>query len=225
MIGHAGGRPVKLILEDEAEEVRRQLAAASAVREAQRERDRDDARKQALQARAQEGQMVGLARTNSLQVLAVGARLMQAARTLSDRAKQVLEAMAGEPMITKATCPSCQAEFPHEVDLPRMPPARMVGLVESIVRCGERINSQAHEAMRMERLHLGEPAQIIGIVDGREEMSFEEAEGRVRAAAAAIESARRAGFTGEDGGRALIGKPVEVSVAEGSNGQDPDALH
>lgn len=173
-----GWRPIRAVFLEEQLSARaallREQAAEAAAREAARRKEREDARAQAVQARAQEGQLVSLARGASLAAVSTAAGLMISARKLGAQVKAYLEDEA-------AKAPDQKLGVDDSVDLLRR-----------VVSINEAINRSAMQTMQMERLHLGKPTEIIQLTDAEdEEVTFEDMEARVSAAASALEAARR----------------------------------
>lgn len=178
---------VQSVMVEEQLAARARLQAEHATKIAQQQREREEARKQAVEARAQEGQVVQLARTSSLQALAISNQLLGGARKLAGIVRTTLEAEATKP--------------PTE----QMSARALLDLMGRVTSMSESINRAAHAAMTMERLHLGQPTQIIEHVDDRDDLTMEEAMLRVQAAQQAIDTAQRSakltviqGGVGED---------------------------
>lgn len=165
-----GWEPVKVVLEREKLKARADMLNRTAVQRATLEKEREDAIKQASQSRAQEGQMVGLARTGALQALAVASQLIASGRQLATLAKRKIEEEALRP----------------DGDDKQLTAVKSVDLLGKIVSLQAQINSLAHEAMEMERLHLGEPTASINVVHHTTEMSYEELETRLTSARDAL---------------------------------------
>lgn len=165
------GLSVQQVFAQEQRAARAQILAEQAAQRALSERERQAAQEQAIQARKQEGQMVTLARTASLQGLTISNQLYQVARSMTAKAKEMLD-----------------------IELQQQPaahsPEGLLRLTERIVRIGKTLNEQALESMRLERLHLGDPTHILGIVTDQGPQTLDEAEVRVAAAVQAIQNAR-----------------------------------
>lgn len=169
-----GFPPISQVLKDEQIAARAALQRDHAAKIAAQEKERDEARKQAVQSRAQEGQMVTLARTASLQAITVSSQLLGGARKLAGVVAKQLEAES------------------QKAPADQMSPHGIVGLLDRITTISEKINRAAHQAMVMERLHLGQPTDIIAHVDqSDDDMTLEAAELRIKAAQQALESAQR----------------------------------
>jgi uncharacterized membrane protein len=191
------GNPIRDILQAEHVAARARLTEDAQKRESVAAEDRDKARVNAVESRKQEGQVVQLARANSLQALAATASMLQTARALASRVKEKLEGMLrDDAQATKdledgagRTCDTCG----HRTVDNQMNAGAIVNLVDRITGVGRRVNELAHLAMQMERLHLGEPGQIIGLVDASagDAITLPEAKARLAVAAQAIEAAER----------------------------------
>lgn len=183
-----GFKPIKQVMLDEQMAARSRVLADQAAKQAMKEKEAETARTQAVQARAQEGQMVQLARGASLQALSVSSSLLMGARQLAAQVKIALENEAKKP--------------PTE----QMSIGSTLSMLSRVVSISSSINSAAHEAMVMERLHLGKPTDIIGVVDGdMDSITLEDASARIAAAQQALESANRA---------------VKLTLIEGGGGED-----
>lgn len=164
------GLSVQQVFAQEQRAARAQILAEQAAQRALADRERQAAQEQAVQARKQEGQMVQLARTASLQGLTISNQLYQVARSMTAKAKEMLDIELQQPAA-------------HT-------PEGLLRLTERIVRIGKTLNEQALESMRLERLHLGDPTHILGIVTDQGPQTLDEAEVRVQAAVQAIQNAR-----------------------------------
>lgn len=175
---------IRDMLREEQESARAALHREQLAKRELQEKDRVDARKQAVDARKTEGQIVGLARANTLQVLASSAEMVRSARALGAKVKQQIERMlADDAAAAQAdTCAHCG----------RAPEGTPVGvalvLLEKITTIARRVNEIAMESMRMERLHLGEPMEILGLSNADDRsIPHDEAELRLRIAQQAVE--------------------------------------
>lgn len=191
-----GGDSIQEIFRKEQVAARAALLAEQAARRGQIEKDRDDARKQAIEARKIEGQMVSLARAGTLSGLAVVSSLVPAAKKLAEMVKKDLEATIASGKDLSAS--------------------QAVHLLGRIVDLQVRMNGAGQVAMQMERLHLGQPTEIIGLTGNalEDDMTLEEAQERIKAAEQALATARRdtgSGFTVISGGKA----PDAVSASQG----------
>lgn len=167
------GQSVQDVFRDEEIKARANILAEQAARRASAEKDREDAKKQAIESRKVEGQMVALSRAGTVNGLAVVNGLLPQAKKLADMVKRELEV--------------------HTTNKTDMPPERAISLLGKIIELQVRLNGAAHESMQMERLYLGKPEQMIGIVvEDAEEMPMEELEVKLKAAQQAFEATKKA---------------------------------
>jgi len=177
-----GWIPVKIIMEQEKVKARAMLLAEEAARTAVQQKEREDAIKQAAQTRVQEGQIVQVLRGTSLAAVSEGAQLASAARQLAAwvqaQMKLILDSIANGSTTAEA------AGLTVEKALARL---------DRISVIMERIARFALTAMQAERLHMGEPMEIVKLHGADVEMTLEEAELRLEAAQAALSDAREYG--------------------------------
>lgn len=161
-------------------EKERVLARAELARESLAERARmapalaaDDA----AHARAQEAQLVRLARGNAIALLGVSAQSLRGALKLSERLREEVESPpAGTPPMSATRA------------------ARLLGLVAQTMHRAAVVGKLS---MEMERIHLGEPTQVIGIQAVPASVSIDDAREELAAAERAL--ALAAEEKGQDG--------------------------
>lgn len=203
-----GWDPIKLTLEREKVMARAAIAASAKQKQDTFATARENAIQSAAQAKAQEGQMVNLARTGALQALTVAHNLAAAARDLAVVVRRKLTQEAQQP-----------DEIPDPDDASKLiPNPRQISAKEGLSLLGKvtevqsKVNNLAHEAMVMERLYLGEPSQVIGVVHNQSEMTLEELEIRVEMATEALKRSKEAGgirkVPTQDPERPMIGRRV-----------------
>lgn len=178
-------KPIKDIILAEQTAARAAIQREQVAKAAMQEKERDDARKQAVESRKVEGQLVALARANSLNALAATAQVFQLARQLAARVRAKLEKIiADDQAADQAICEHCgRAADTTPINV-------AISLLHSITALGRRVNEQALDGMRMERVHLGEPTEIIGIKeDAKAPISKADAESRLAIAKQAVERA------------------------------------
>jgi hypothetical protein len=178
--------------ESEADELRRRIAEqalrereeaarARAAKEVAEEAEREKARQQALEARTQEAQLVRLARGAAIGTLGGTMRLMPGLAKLADQLRAAID--AGQIPIDKA--------------------ASTIGQISRTVKDA---TLAAQVVIELERLHVGAPQAIIGVV--QHEISVDEAVSAVQEAEAAVQRARQLGLVVESqnalGGRAKV---------------------
>ncbi len=133
--------PIQAVLLHEQEEAR-----AAVAREADRERERQEAiretaRADAIKARTEEGQAVRMARGNAIGILAVTNKVAVGVLKFADVVKAKLETMTSTDM----------------------DPKEAVQLIERAARAARQAGELAHRAVVMERLYLGKPTEILGV--------------------------------------------------------------
>jgi hypothetical protein len=167
--------------ESEADELRRRIAEqalrereeaarARATKEATEEAEREKARQQALEARTQEAQLVRLARGAAIGTLGGTMRLMPGLAKLADQLRAAID--AGQIPIDKA--------------------ASTIGQISRTVKDA---TLAAQVVIELERLHVGAPQAIIGVV--QHEISVDEAVSAVQEGEAAVQRARQLGLVVE----------------------------
>jgi hypothetical protein len=180
--------------ETEADETRRRIAEqairereeatrARAAKEAAEEAEREKARQQAVEARTQEAQMVRLARGAAIGTLGGTMRLMPALAKLADQLRAAVE--GGQIPVDKAA-----------------------NTINQISRTVKDATVAAQVVIELERLHVGAPQAIIGVV--QHEISVDEAASAVQEAEAALARARQLGLVGEQN---ALGGPAKVAEA------------
>jgi fused signal recognition particle receptor len=160
---------------------REEAARARAAKEAAEEAEREKARQQALEARTQEAQLVRLARGAAIGTLGGTMRLMPGLAKLADQLRAAID--AGQIPIDKA--------------------ASTIGQISRTVKDA---TLAAQVVIELERLHVGAPQAIIGVV--QHEISVDEAVSAVQEAEAAVQRARQLGLVVEQqnalGGRTKV---------------------
>jgi hypothetical protein len=181
--------------ESEADELRRRIAEQSlrereeaararATKEAAEEAEREKARQQALEARTQEAQLVRLARGAAIGTLGGTMRLMPGLAKLADQLRAAID--AGQIPIDKA--------------------ASTIGQISRTVKDA---TLAAQVVIELERLHVGAPQAIIGVV--QHEISVDEAVSAVQEAEAAVQRARQLGLVVES--QNALGARTKVAEA------------
>lgn len=194
--------PIKEVFEREKQKARSSLFEDQQAKRDAAAKERQQAIEQQAQARKAEGQMVIAVRQASLNALVYANKLTSAADKLATHVRTQVELKLAD------------------VDDP-MSPSAGLHLLREIVGLQARANGLAREAMEMERLHLGAPTNVVGVISNQTEMTVEELATRVSMATNALEGARRSGgLTVLPGGLAkpVIGKlvsPAESAPASG----------
>ena len=160
---------------------REEAARARATKEATEEAEREKARQQALEARTQEAQLVRLARGAAIGTLGGTMRLMPGLAKLADQLRAAIDA----------------GQIPIE---------RAASTIGQISRTVKDATLAAQVVIELERLHVGAPQAIIGVV--QHEISVDDAVSAVQEAEAAVRRARQLGLVVEQqnalGGRAKV---------------------
>jgi hypothetical protein len=154
---------------DAADEERRKIAA----------REREAARRDAVESRAKEAQAVRGAREIGLALLTNTAKLLTGAAVLGDTLKTALQAGGA-------------------IDA-----TRGVRLMGMIAEHGRLSLQTSRLAMEMERVHLGEPTEVLRVES--QVMSHEDVARKVALSERALERLRKRGFQVVNGGRSGSG--------------------
>ncbi len=165
--------PIRRVVEQAQLEAQEKARAEEVERARQAARVKDDARTDAMKTHEEEGRLVKVARVNVVQLLAASARIGPALQVLGERVKQAIE--ANELSATEAA------------SLLR----NLSATATQTVRAGQM-------ALELERLHRGDPTQIIGVAPV--EMSPEEAVREIEMAQADLARFKRRGLEVIDGG-------------------------
>lgn len=158
----------------ELEEDREALAA---------EADRERSRQQAIKAKEEEGKLVQLARGATL------VNLNNMIRVAPSMAK-LIERLGTELLV--------MADKPTWENRDRGEASSLLRRFALVVR---ELNAAGHQAMEMERLFLGEPSQIIGVVTDLDRMSMEELTRSAGYTDGVLQRAAKRGLVVLDGGR------------------------
>jgi len=160
-------KPIKDCIFDDQVAARAAIQSAQETAISEREAMVDEARRHAIDARKQEGGMVRMVRGGAVNVLAQALKLLKASGPLSVE---------------------IETELLHEMSLPRdkrtLDIKSLIDLLERISRYTQSGAALADVAMRLERLHLGQPEQIVGVQV--EDMSPEQAMLELKEAEAAL---------------------------------------
>jgi hypothetical protein len=188
---------MRAIRTEEQIQARARLQTEMAARTAHKEKEAEEAHKQAVESRKQEGTMVGLVRGATLQNLAAVTGLAQAARTLAPVVKAFIDLQAEKlKMWTAYETQFMQgnaAATPPALAKPALTAHQALDLLHRVAALTATITNTAQQAMEMERLHLGKPTEIIGVMSAHVEMTYEEAVARAEAANNAIAHFRESG--------------------------------
>lgn len=209
-LGSPAGKlePIEKLFERERQRARAQIVETALARTTQEEQERERALQHAINARAQEGEMVELARGSALDALVASRALIQGAQLYAKRiaARLKRDAEQEERLEAEGVVPTDAKGEP--IKIPSV--GSQISLLSKVVDIMDRINSLAHRAMVMERMYLGEPSKIVEL-RGSIEVDLAEAQLRAEAAQQAIALARLAEEGGimDTEGEALIGQRIE----------------
>jgi hypothetical protein len=129
----------------------------------------------ATESRAQEVQMVRLARAGAMQLLGTLTQQARGAGKLGERLRQFQEQLAAKPELSIQEISAA---------------SRLINNMSTAMR---QASDSAQRAMEMERLLLGEPTSILGI-QHFEALTMDEAEARITAAQQALAHAKARGI-------------------------------
>jgi hypothetical protein len=182
--------PIRVTLEAEAEQkraalVREEVAVATGVRK--------DARDDAEKTQLAEAQMVRLARASTTGLLASLVKISAGAAKVGDA---VADSISSLGVVKDAE------------GKPRLLTLQEVrGLVSLLARVGQtlkQVTDAAQGVIESERLVLGEPTQILGVVHRMDDITQEEADRRINAAVRALERVKTQGLFGAEPARVRV---------------------
>jgi hypothetical protein len=189
-------RAVQDVLRDEEVAARAEQYRQSREYQQKAAEERDKARQDAVTAMAQEGRILSLARNDVQGALACAAVMLPALRTLSERVAAELTANPGQ-----------------------LSPAKGVELIQRYAHAVRSLTQAGEQLVRAERLHKGEPTDILGVAASAAEMSVEEAAKEIRAASQLYELAKRRGLIPPDPEDAST--IIDGHGGNGTNGAPP----
>jgi hypothetical protein len=165
--------PIRKVIEREQLAAQEKARAEEVERARQAARVKDDARSDAAKAHTEEGQLVKVARVNVIQLLAASARIGPALQVLAEQVRQSIE--SGEMEVREA--------------------GRL--LRDLSAATGQSVRA-GQIALELERLHRGDPTQILGIQPM--EMTTDDAIREIEEAQAALDRFKRRGLEVIEGG-------------------------
>jgi hypothetical protein len=139
---HPWAVPVEQVLHDDNIRARAKRQEMRTQDYLEAEDKAEKAKQDATDARAQEGKMVVASRQSALGLIGFSMRLLQSGRPLVERLADVIT--------------NSPDEFSSKQQL---------SLLKEISRFTSQSVAVCHEAMRLERLHMGEPEAIVGVTD------------------------------------------------------------
>lgn len=181
-------KPIQLALKEEHTRIRAEQRRQEEDARRKGQEERDKARQDALASMAQEGRILALARADVQGALGSASLMLPALRAMAEKAAATILADPGQFSPKAATV--LLREF--------------ATAVRSLATAGEQI-------IRAERLHKGEPTDILGLSSSPAEMSLEEAFREIKAASSLYELAKRQGLVvepGPDGGEPGPDTPI-----------------
>lgn len=175
-VGNGWARPLRVVLAEEAQTARDEarIAAARAANLAavpQDEIERAKAKLAAVQWHVREGELAHGAIVNAGGLLGIVNALLQAAVPLAQQVKAAIE-KEGPALGARAG-------------------AQLLREIGNFTRDA---SAAAKEAVELERLHLGQPGQIVGVADATKPMTLEEAAQELADGARTLERAKRRGI-------------------------------
>ena len=215
---------IQHVLQEEQEATRALIQRDNQAKLDQAAEDAELARNQALAARKDEGKLVQVARKSALTGLAT-------THALAGSARQLAEALIPRLDLEVATLQQWtryEAEVLVAGDAATNKPLRdgweppkVLSTIRTIVDLMSQLSRIAKETMELERMYLGAPTTVIGLTavgPGTEaDLTMEELEARIFAAAQAVDNVRKLRGLSLDGSidttaeeEPLIGEPVMV---------------
>lgn len=177
--------PIEQVLKEEQLAARAEMAKRVETDYDKVVEEREKAFAEAVKTRAQEGELVKMSRATAINVLAKGIKLLQTGSILVETIEESLKDMQQA------------ADRGEEMPMHPLQAIRLLRQVAGFVNQGVSVGDAA---MRLERLRLGEPEQILGIQDA--DMSVEDALAEIREAEAARKRYERSHLklVGQDSG-------------------------
>ena len=133
--------PIRQVIHEETVEARAVRAEMRTKQYLEDEARQSQARQDATEARAQEGRMVSAARQSAMGLMAFSLKLLRSSTPLVEELSKAL----------------------GDAGVLQIPPHRAMQLVEKMSRLTSQSVNTCQEAMRLERLHMGQPEAILGI--------------------------------------------------------------
>jgi len=188
--------PIKDVIKEEQLIARGQIEAARLAAASSKRQERENARKNALETRQQEGQMVKLTRGNAMQALAVSVELGRSTRQFSEtiQARLTLEQEKVAAWVAyERDRMAGNKPTPPDYARPPMGPEELVNLLNRAADYMAKITQCARQAMEMERLYLGQPTDIVQLADAKAlaDVSRDELQVRMEAAIAAVSALKQ----------------------------------
>lgn len=171
----AGFRAVKDLLREEEVAARAEQRRLEEAEKRKTAEERDKARSDAIAAMAAEGRILALARNDVQGALACANVMLPALRALAE-----------------AIATSLQAD-PTQIS-----PAKGVELIQRYSVAVKSLTQAGEQLVRAERLHKGEPTDILGVQHSASEMSVEEAVREIQTTVGLYELAKRRGLIAPD---------------------------
>ena len=198
-LGNGWAKPIRDLLAAEQTDARAEavLAAARAQQVAQvpqDETERARAKLAAVQWAVREGELAHGAIVNAGGLLQIVNALLQAAVPLASQVKAAI-AKEGPPLGARAG-------------------AQLLKEIGAFTRDA---GAAARDAVELERLHLGQPGQIVGVTDAAKPMTFAEAEREIEDGMRALERARRRGRETSPGTELLDAAPAATGSPIGTD--------
>jgi hypothetical protein len=216
-IPNRGKPPIVTLVRDAQIRARSILEADRSAARARDQKERTDAAAHAVATKVAEGQLTDLARVSSLQAMAVVRELSVTSRTFLDvmKARAAIEVAKVDAWNDHER--QVMALAPGAPPLPApgfaRPPMTLDAIVLLLNRAADyavKINTCMRQSLESTRLYLGEPTDILKVIEEQREVTVEELEIRRDAAVAAINAGLR-----EGGLRVLPGGKQEAEPGAG----------
>ena len=185
--------PIRVLIE--GEQTRQRVALVR--QEASEEAIRQDATRDVAKTRFDEAQMVRLGRASTTALLASLTRIATGAAQVGDAVAEALK-----------THGAVKDEHgnPRVLTMPEV--RNLISMLAKVGQTVKQVTEAAQGVIESERLVVGEPTQILGVVHRLDDITQEEADRRMAAAMRALERAKSQGLFAPSPARVIDVKPV-----------------
>ena len=181
--------PISVVISGEAERQRVALVRQESTTKAIRQ----DAQRDAAETRIAEAQMVRLARASTTGLLASLVRISTGAAQVGDAVADSIQALGAV---------KDEQGNPRMLTMPEV--SKLVSLLSRVGQTLRQVTEAASKVIESERVVLGEPTHVLGIVHKVEDLTQEEADRRIAAAMRALERAKQQGLFATEPARAKV---------------------
>lgn len=181
--------PIKVLIAGEQTRQRAALVRQESTDQAIRQ----DAQRDVAKTRFDEAQMVRLGRSSTTALLVSLTRIATGAAQIGDAVADALKTHGAV---------KDEAGNPRVLTMPEV--RNLVSLLAKVGATVKQVTEAAQGVIESERLVIGEPTQLIGIVHKLDDITQEEADKRMQAAMRALERAKSQGLFANPGVRALV---------------------